>query len=86
MPAGGGNRVRTGDLLLAKQMLYQLSYTPDYLRGPAVRLARAIPSRSALSCRRPTHIERYTASIELRIRNGMACRIVIRRVASHPAT
>lgn len=29
MPAGGGNRVRTGDLLLAKQMLYQLSYTPD---------------------------------------------------------
>lgn len=28
---GGGNRVRTGDLLLAKQMLYQLSYTPRTL-------------------------------------------------------
>ena len=25
---GGGNRVRTGDPLLAKQVLYQLSYTP----------------------------------------------------------
>ena len=25
---GGGNRIRTGDLLRAKQTLYQLSYTP----------------------------------------------------------
>ena len=25
---GGGNRVRTDDILLAKQALYQLSYTP----------------------------------------------------------
>ena len=25
---GGGNRTRTGDPLLAKQVLYQLSYTP----------------------------------------------------------
>ena len=63
MLAGGGNRVRTGDLLLAKQMLYQLSYTPGSHRGPAVRLARAIPSRSAPLCRRPAHIERYTASM-----------------------
>ena len=26
--AGGGSRIRTGDILLAKQTLYQLSYTP----------------------------------------------------------
>ena len=26
--AGGDNRIRTGDLLLAKQTLYQLSYAP----------------------------------------------------------
>ena len=25
----GGSRIRTGDPLLAKQVLYQLSYTPD---------------------------------------------------------
>ena len=28
LPAGGGSRNRTGDILLAKQTLYQLSYTP----------------------------------------------------------
>ena len=28
LKAGGGNRVRTDDILLAKQTLYQLSYTP----------------------------------------------------------
>ncbi len=26
---GGGSRIRTGDILLAKQTLYQLSYGPD---------------------------------------------------------
>ena len=26
---GGGSRIRTGDILLAKQTLYQLSYTPE---------------------------------------------------------
>jgi hypothetical protein len=26
---GGGNRVRTGDLMLAKHVLYQLSYAPS---------------------------------------------------------
>ena len=33
---GGGSRIRTGDILLAKQTLYQLSYTPEgfvLLRG-----------------------------------------------------
>ena len=28
-PVGGGNRVRTDDPLLAGQVLYQLSYTPE---------------------------------------------------------
>ena len=28
-PAGGGSRIRTGDILLAKQALYQLSYAPE---------------------------------------------------------
>jgi hypothetical protein len=28
-PNGGAGRIRTGDPLLAKQMLYQLSYDPE---------------------------------------------------------
>ena len=32
--AGGGSRIRTGDILLAKQTLYQLSYTPGGHGGP----------------------------------------------------
>ena len=32
-PYGGGNRVRTDDPLLAGQVLYQLSYTPIFLRS-----------------------------------------------------
>ena len=28
-PVGGGKRIRTADPLLAKQVLYQLSYTPE---------------------------------------------------------
>ena len=28
---GGGNRVRTGDLMLAKHVLYQLSYAPNFI-------------------------------------------------------
>ena len=31
---GGGERVRTDDLLRARQALSQLSYTPDKLGGP----------------------------------------------------
>ena len=30
---GGGSRIRTGDILLAKQTLYQLSYTPTEVFG-----------------------------------------------------
>ena len=33
VPTGGGERIRTDDLLLAKQALSQLSYTP----GPEIR-------------------------------------------------
>ena len=28
---GGGSRIRTGDILLAKQALYQLSYGPYFI-------------------------------------------------------
>ena len=31
--SGGGERDRTDDILLAKQALSQLSYTPDMIRG-----------------------------------------------------
>jgi hypothetical protein len=34
---GGGERDRTDDPLLAKQVLSQLSYTPGNLRRPAVK-------------------------------------------------
>jgi hypothetical protein len=34
---GGGDRNRTDDLLLAKQALSQLSYTPSFLRGTAAQ-------------------------------------------------
>jgi hypothetical protein len=35
---GGGERIRTDDLLLAKQALSQLSYTPFRNREPGIRL------------------------------------------------
>ena len=34
---GGGKRIRTDDPLLAKQMLYQLSYTPRHGAGEGIR-------------------------------------------------
>ena len=44
---GGGERDRTDDLLLAKQALSQLSYTPDFLVG----LVGFEPTTPALSRR-----------------------------------
>ena len=44
--AGGGSRIRTGDILLAKQTLYQLSYTP---LGDMVGLTRVELVTSSLS-------------------------------------
>ena len=35
---GGGSRIRTGDMLLAKQPLYQLSYTPSKAARSLVRM------------------------------------------------
>ena len=35
----GDSRIRTGDPLLAKQVLYQLSYTPEVVPGPPVKVA-----------------------------------------------
>ena len=43
---GGGSRIRTGDMLLAKQPLYQLSYTPE---GSLVGLTRIELVTSSLS-------------------------------------
>ena len=43
---GGGSRIRTGDMLLAKQPLYQLSYTPT---GELVGLTRIELVTSSLS-------------------------------------
>ena len=49
--ASGGNRIRTGDPLLAKQMLYQLSYAPELFRETASR-RRKIEMRAARPVRR----------------------------------
>ena len=60
MGAGGADRDRTGDPLLAKQVLSQLSYSPDPFRLPASPLTQAAtlvgldgfePSTPALSRR-----------------------------------
>ena len=59
---GGGGRIRTGDPLLARQVLYQLSYTPRLFRPsvcrqfwrPTVRNSRpASLSLAALPCDGP---------------------------------
>ena len=47
---GGGSRIRTGDMLLAKQPLYQLSYTPVRER-PALSEGRRNTSRDG-----PCHV------------------------------
>jgi hypothetical protein len=39
---GGGNRNRTDDILLAKQALYQLSYTPRCMNPATWRLLKPI--------------------------------------------
>ena len=40
LPVGGGERIRTDDLLLAKQALSQLSYTPDQMTYPRTQNPR----------------------------------------------
>ena len=47
--AGGGNRIRTDDILLAKQALYQLSYTPVAFPRAGSRLAGSLPKRALRS-------------------------------------
>ena len=46
---GGGSRIRTGDMLLAKQPLYQLSYTPVWER-PALSEGRRNTFKTPVSC------------------------------------
>ena len=48
---GGGNRIRTGDPLLAGQVLYQLSYTPIYINALASdNIKQNAPQGDALVC------------------------------------
>ena len=55
--AGGGSRIRTGDILLAKQTLYQLSYTPTEVF--LVGVDGIEPSTSSLSGTRSNQLS-YT--------------------------
>ena len=54
---GGGSRIRTGDMLLAKQPLYQLSYTPTEVF--MVGVDGIEPSTSSLSGTRSNQLS-YT--------------------------
>lgn len=58
-PGCGEDGTRTRDLLLAKQALYQLSYFPDLVRQPRVRVPGFEPGTSALSELRSSHLS-YT--------------------------
>ena len=60
---GGGSRIRTGDILLAKQALYQLSHAPEG-RGRA----RAFPGRGA------EHLERSGARAPTSALSGLLLR------------
>ena len=49
IPYGGGNRIRTGDPLLAGQVLYQLSYTPNiYQRLKSDDIKQNAPLRGCI--------------------------------------
>ena len=69
---GGGSRIRTGDMLLAKQPLYQLSYTPDACIA-LVGLTRIELVTSSLSGTRSNQLSYKPTS--LRKRNGTAIRL-----------
>lgn len=51
MKSGGGRRDRTDDLMLAKQLLSQLSYAPEFLMGSTNERAK---EEVALAVRRRT--------------------------------
>ncbi len=59
----GAEGNRTPDLLLAKQMLYQLSYSP---KSPLVGLAGFEPATSSLSVTRSNHLS-YRPSNEWKL-------------------
>ena len=65
---GGDSRIRTGDMLLAKQPLYQLSYIPT---RDLVGVDGIEPSTSSLSGTRSNQLS-YTPMC-LRKRNGTEC-------------
>ena len=49
-PASGADRDRTGDPLLAKQVLSQLSYRPEGIRAYKLAASVARPKRAVKSC------------------------------------
>jgi hypothetical protein len=68
---GGGERDRTDGLLLAKQALSQLSYTPACRNGPVSRFARmawvcgSTPPNATLRCTLQHFIPRSDASLHV---------------------
>ena len=70
MGTGGGERDRTDDPLLAKQVLSQLSYTPEEL---VVGLAGFEPATPALS-RRCSNQLSYRPSVR---KKGFPCRAAV---------
>ena len=71
--AGGGSRIRTGDILLAKQTLYQLSYTPmsneqvivnsEQCRGTPLSTYSLLPITYSLTLVGLTRVELVTSSL-----------------------
>ena len=66
---GGGSRIRTGDILLAKQTLYQLSYTPTEV---LVGLTRIELVTSSLSGTRSNQLS-YKPTVSLEETWNMRC-------------
>ena len=65
--SGGGKRIRTDDPLLAKQVLYQLSYTP--VVQPAFTLSRCLLSTLKTIQLLPTNLETPFTPRDLNLRS-----------------
>jgi hypothetical protein len=73
---GGGERNRTDDLLLAKQALSQLSYTPA--NSGSARVCRAVGDSGCVSNRESPH-PRGRASINRNAAGAFACTVRLPR-------
>ena len=78
--SGGGSRIRTGDILLAKQTLYQLSYTPD---SSMVGQTRIELVTSSLSGTRSNQLS-YKPYLGVRPRKGSGTRKESVRASTWP--